>query len=95
MKQMTLAFILGLVASSGFAQGRPQTPNMTCTAAKALVLSQGAIVLGMGRDTFDRVVRDASFCAVGQETLNNFAPTSDNAQCLVGYRCYDPSREAK
>ena len=52
-----------------------------------------AFVLGMGGDTFDRFVRDASFCSHGQRLRPAFSPTTDNRACLVGWRCYDESRE--
>lgn len=95
MKTIALALTLSLAAASAHAQTRPSTTAMSCGGAAALVASRGAIVLGTGRDTFDRFVRDRSFCAAGQFTLTTFAPTADNPQCFVGYRCYDPPVETR
>ena len=92
-----IATALGLevLASSAFAQGRQSTTQMTCSAAQAIVQSQGAAVLGTGGDTFDRFVRDPGLCQRGQTTRPGFAPTTNNSQCLVGWRCYDPALETR
>ena len=95
MNKTALTLALCLAATHALAQGRPQTTSMTCNAAKALVTAQGAIVLGTGRDLFDRYVRSQNFCAGGQQTLTGFVPTSDNSQCLIGYRCFDPPQETR
>ncbi len=88
---LTLSF--ALVAPAALPQSRPQTTNMTCGAAASLVQTQGAAVLGTGRDTFDRFVRDASFCAHGQVLKPAIAPTADQRQCQVAWRCYDEPQE--
>ena len=87
--------LAALLASTSFAhaQTRPSTTTMTCAAAAGLVQQRGAVVLGMGGDAFDRFVRDASFCSKGQQMRAGFSPTTDNRACLVGWRCYDESRE--
>jgi hypothetical protein len=58
-----------------------------------LVFQRGAIVLGTGGYTYDRYVRDRSFCEITQTTKAAFAPTLDNPQCFVGYTCLEPSGE--
>ena len=73
------------------AQPRPSTTQLSCHAANALVQQRGAVVLGTGGETFDRFVRDASFCAHGQTLRQSFAPSADQSQCFVGWRCYDES----
>jgi hypothetical protein len=80
-------------ASGALAQGRPSTTTMTCAAAKSFVQSRGAVVIGTGGDTYDRVVSNQGFCLYGQETKPLFSPTRDNADCHVGYYCFDPARE--
>ena len=88
------SLLLAISASSAvYAQSRPSTTNMSCAQAVSVVQSQGAAVLGTGGDTFDRFVRDASFCPRGQQTQPRFVPTADNRQCMVGFACFDPSKE--
>jgi hypothetical protein len=75
------------------AQERPSTPDMTCRQAKSVLSTNGALVMGTGGFTYDRFVRDRSFCEPTQLTKNAFVPTRDNPECLVGYRCYEPGRD--
>lgn len=87
------AFAAILVAGAGpaLAQGRPSTTRMTCGQAAGLVQARGAIVLGTGGATYDRFVRDRSFCEVTEVTEIRTVPTLDAAQCPVGYRCREPA----
>jgi hypothetical protein len=85
--------LLCLAAGPTFAQSRPESIRMTCREAAALVFQRGGIVLGTGGYTYDRFVRDRSFCAITEVTKVAFAPTLDNAQCFVGYTCIEPSGE--
>lgn len=83
---------LAALASEAGAQARPSTLAMSCGEARGLVTRQGAVVLGTGGYTFDRFVRDASFCQPTEIGKPAFAPTRDSGACLVGYTCYEPSR---
>jgi hypothetical protein len=85
------ALALQLAAAEALAQGRPQSTAMTCRQAASLVFSRGAVVLGTGGATYDRFVRDRSFCEITEATRPAYAPTRDDPQCFVGYRCYEPS----
>lgn len=78
-----------LLAAPVGAQERPLTTALTCAEATRLVAARGGIVLGTGTYTYDRYVRDAASCAPEQTTEIAFAPTRDNPQCPVGYRCRD------
>jgi hypothetical protein len=60
---------------------------MPCQQAAGLVASRGAIVLGTGGNTYDRFVRDRSFCLMTEATEPVWVPARDTAQCFVGYRC--------
>jgi hypothetical protein len=97
MSRCTLLFsaliLLCLAPGSALAQSRPQSVAMTCRAAAALVFQRGAIVLGTGGYTYDRYVRDRSFCEITEATKAAFAPMLDNPQCFVGYTCFKPSGE--
>ena len=94
MKTVLLSLAIALAAAtSAVAQSRPSTVNMSCRQAAGLVASRGAIVLGTGGYTYDRFVRDRSFCQITEVTEPVWAPTGDTPQCLVGYRCVESSRE--
>jgi hypothetical protein len=80
------------IAAQGptMAQGRPQTPAMTCAQTRSVVAANGGIVLGTGGYTYDRYVRDASACLPGQALKRQFVPTRDQPACLL-YICFDPT----
>ncbi|PIK70738.1 hypothetical protein [Methylobacterium frigidaeris] len=87
------ACIVSAAPTGALAQGRPSTLDMTCRQARSLLAAQGAAVLGTGGYTYDRFVRDRSFCEPTQITKNAFVPTRDTPECLVGYRCIEPGRD--
>ncbi|MDP4022113.1 hypothetical protein Q8W71_05735 [Methylobacterium sp. NEAU 140] len=95
MSQSAFPAILLLAASLGpaAAQGRPSTTAMNCGQAARLVEARGAVVLGTGGQTYDRFVRDRSFCEPTEIARRAFRPTRDDPACLVGYTCYEPSRD--
>ncbi|GJE40001.1 hypothetical protein [Methylobacterium persicinum] len=90
-KRLFVLSVAVLSAAPALAQGRPSTTAMSCAQASRLVASQGAIVLGTGGPTYDRFVRDRSFCEPTEIARRAFRPTRDNGACLVGYTCYEPS----
>ncbi|MFG1463506.1 hypothetical protein V5F77_11465 [Xanthobacter sp. DSM 24535] len=91
--------LAGLLIASGaaLAQGAypsgPASVNMSCVQANALVTKAGGTVLNTGGLTYDRYVRDRSFCTYFDVTKPAFVPTRDVKQCFVGYTCIDPSIE--
>jgi hypothetical protein len=87
MKKIALALAFMAAGSGVQAQQRPSTLNMTCEQARQLVFSRGAIVLSTGTYTYERFVRDVSFCLRTEMTEIVWAPTRDTPQCPVGYRC--------
>jgi hypothetical protein len=91
--KLPLVLALTVLSSGAAAQGRPSTTVMTCQAAHALVVSQRAIVLNTGGDTYDRYVSDQGACPRGLITRPGFVRTADNPQCMVGYLCVDESFE--
>ena len=94
LRAATIAlFAIAACASGAQAQGRPSTTAMTCAAASSFVASRGAVVIGTGGDTYERVVTNQSFCQHGQETKPLFSPTRDNGACMIGYYCFDPTRD--
>ncbi len=99
-RQFSLAMLTGvsagiLIANPATAQTRPSTTALSCGEVSSVVRARGALVLGTGGDTFERVVRDASFCSHGDTLRPFFAPSRDQRQCFVGWRCFEeptPSR---
>ena len=87
MKKFILVALLSLAATASYAQGRPATMAMSCGQAAKLVAARGAVVLTTGRDTYDRFVRDQSFCTSERTVQPARVPTADNPACFVGYRC--------
>jgi hypothetical protein len=86
--------LAGLTLAAGLtaAAARPSTVAMTCAQARGLVLRAGGIVLGTGGQTYDRFVRDRSFCEPTEVGRRAFVPSRDTPQCFVGYTCYEPGR---
>jgi hypothetical protein len=79
-----------LAAATALAQPRPDSTGMSCRQAAGLVQARGALVLGTGRHTYDRFVRDRSFCEITEVAEPGFSPTLDNPDCFVGYTCREP-----
>jgi hypothetical protein len=87
MNRIALVTFLMASATTSFAQSRPFTPNLTCNQARQIVFSNGAAVLGTGQYTYDRYVRDRSFCEFNEVLDPAWVPTRDTPQCPIGYRC--------
>ena len=92
-RRIALATAALMFTTGSMAQSRPSTTALTCRDAAGLVYARGAIVLGTGGNTYDRFVRDRSFCTITEATQRAFVPTRDTPACPVGYRCYEPSRD--
>jgi hypothetical protein len=94
MLMVRIAAALGmvLVVTAAAAQPRPSSVTMTCGQVRAYLASRGAAVIGTGGYTYDRFVRDRSFCQPTEATRAAFVPTLDAPGCFVGYRCFEPSR---
>lgn len=89
MQKIAFILVFTSLASGVAAQQRPFTPGMTCDQARQIVFSRGAVVLGTGTYTYDRYVRDRSFCEINETIEPGFVPTRDRPQCPVGYLCRD------
>ncbi len=83
-----LAFLAVSVLSTGaLAQPAATTLSMTCDQARQIVASQGAVVLHTGPTTYDRYVRDSSFCIRPATAQPAWVRTADVAQCPIGGIC--------
>ena len=89
MKAWAAALVIVCFASGVVAQPRASTLNMTCAQARVEVARRGAVVLGTGRDTYDRFVANRSYCEINEQLEPVWVPTRDVPQCPIGYRCTD------
>lgn len=87
LRATLFAFTAVASVASAHAQNRPSTTDMTCAQAVATVARAGGIVLRTGTHSYDRFVRDHSFCTPDEITIPTWAPTRDNPACMVGDRC--------
>ena len=87
MRKLLLSLVLVSVGSSALAQPRANALAMACGEVRALVASHGAAIVYSGPFTYDRFVRDSTFCARPDRTEPAWLPTRDVPQCPVGYRC--------
>lgn len=87
MKRIVLALALTLAADLAAAQSRPSSPTRPCSVNRQSVMANGALVLGTGGYTYDRFVRDRSFCQPDEYTEPAWVPSRDTPSCFVGYRC--------
>jgi hypothetical protein len=87
MRKFVIALALMASASSAEAQRRPFTPNLPCRQIQQIIAANGAAVLSTGTYTFDRFVRDRSFCEITEFVEPAWVPARDTPQCPVGYRC--------
>ncbi len=85
---LVLALTLGMPAVAA-AQNRPDTTQMTCASARALVARAGGIVLSTGGVTYDRYVAHRGFCTASEQTEVSFVRTADNPACYAGDRCIE------
>ncbi|WP_262029635.1 hypothetical protein [Microvirga sp. Mcv34] len=93
MKRAVIVLMSSAFLTGAQAQPRPSTLAMPCGASQQLVFARGAIVLGTGGQTYDRFVRDQSFCAIGEYASQAFVPSRDTPACFIGYRCKEGPRD--
>jgi hypothetical protein len=83
-----LVLIVGLwVWPNGtIAAARPNAPSLTCSVIQGLVASRGELIVNTGQVTYERYIRDRSFCAQDEIAEPDFVRSSDTPECLL-YRC--------
>ena len=88
LRRLGLLFAGGMALASRWpTPSSADDPDMNCAAARQLVGRAGASSLSTGPYTYDRYVRDRSFCQLGEILEPTWVPTRDVAQCPIGYRC--------
>jgi hypothetical protein len=88
----TLLVSMLLLGFASIAEARPNSWDMTCSEARALVRSKGAVVMNHGYHSragflYDRYVKNGNYCFSGEQAVAAWVPTSDKARCWVGYVC--------
>ena len=83
IKPTLIAIAIAGLATGAQAQSGPATLSMTCAQARGAVASQGAVVLRPGATTYDRYVRDSSFCVLQETAWPAWVWTADIAQYPV------------
>ena len=84
MKLLLVSVAIAGFATGAIAQSGPTTLGMTCAQARGIVASRGAAVLRTGPATYDRYVRDGTFCALQETARPAWVRPADVAQCPVG-----------
>lgn len=79
--------MIALAGGAASAQERVPAPSMPCASVAGLVASRGAAILTTGPITYERVVRDQSFCELETSTVPAYVPSADQRLCFAGYRC--------
>lgn len=87
MRPILASVAIASLTTGATAQQGPSTLTMTCAQAKGIVVSQGAAVLRTGPATYDRYVRDGSFCALQEMAQPAWVRTTDTTQCPIGGVC--------
>jgi hypothetical protein len=87
MKAIPLAMVLAGLSTAATAQPGGTTLGLTCAQARQVVASQGAVVLHTSPTTYDRYVRDSSFCTRSAVAQPAWIRTADVPQCPVGGVC--------
>lgn len=87
MRTALICLSLLFLASPAVAQELPNSLNMTCAAASALVRQNGSAVIATGPVIFERFVANQQYCGPGESTGPAWIQTRDVAQCLVGQQC--------
>ena len=90
MRPILVPVVIVCLTTAAIAQPGPTTLAMTCAKARGIVNSQGAAVLRTGPTTYDRYVRDRSFCALQEMAQPTWVRTADVAQCPIGGICRSP-----
>ena len=91
MKEITIALLMGALASSATAMSRQESSLMSCAVLHQVLAKDGAMVLrhysGQVRkiEVYDRYVTNSMSCAGQGRMSATTVPTSDNLECPVAF----------
>lgn len=84
---IAVAVILVSGLRPAVSQERPFTPALTCSAVKSIVLKEQNVALATSQTAYEMVHANSMDCASDEASVPAFEPTSDNPNCLAGWRC--------
>jgi len=87
MKHLIAALALTLASSAAFA-AIPETTNLTCADARAIVKRNGVINMTTNGGNYVRFVADSSWCSSDEEARLTWTETADAQNCPL-YTCQD------
>lgn len=79
------AFAVSAIPTDANAISRYNSKSMTCSAIKAAINNEGAVILDTANGIFDRYVRNRNQCLVNQTTKRRSVPAADTSKCRVRY----------
>ncbi len=87
---MAIALAATLASTNAVAISTYISPSLTCSTIKSHIKNQGAVILRWtsprtGNPIYNRYVRNANYCNVGQTTRPKYVPASDTQKCRVFY----------
>jgi hypothetical protein len=94
MKRLIVISFLVLAAFPAHAISRYSSMSMSCVAAQAHILREGAVILryrsarNPNLPLYNRYVSDGGMCALGEGAVVDTVPTRDNPRCVV-LKCRD------
>ena len=88
-------FAPGGSSTAVMAQGLPDTLDMSCAQARAIVRQSGAVVLATGPRLYERYVTNRTYCSPDQDTQPAWTATADSPQCQLGDRCIDTALDVR
>lgn len=89
-KILMIAVLLGTQVS--FGGTRADLGSMTTSEARQLVGDRGAVIFNSGKRTYERVVKNVSYCELGEVTRFFYGQTADDNSAIVGKTCENHSR---
>jgi len=91
MKKLVL--IIALMGSQvSFGTTRVDLQSLTTNEATQLLKDRGAVIFNTGKYTFERVVRNRSYCELDEVTRFFRGQTADENSAIVGRLCVQPNR---
>ncbi len=92
---VSIACLLPLLAGPVAAQERLHAPGLTCQALKTAVARARDVVVASSETAYDIVHADGSAClnVNGESSEPVSVPTTDEANCLAGWRCMQRSSD--
>lgn len=86
-KSLVLGTAFVMLTVPALAQARPDTRQLTCEQAKAMLDERGNVVFTTGSRTYERLVADFRHCQRNEVLRRVWVITKDKRNCQLGHRC--------